>query len=70
MRLITIAAAYSADLNLAIQWLHLNKAIKKIGPVQTNQGTYSAVLIPKHMFDKKKIKNLVKNKFGTFIKVL
>ena len=70
MKNVTIVATYSADLNLVLQWLRLNKAVKKIGPVRTNPETYSAIVVPKRTFDRKKIKNLVKNKFGSFIKVL
>ena len=64
----TVIATYSADLGMILNWLKLNKAIKAIGPMrQINGGSYAVTV--KGKISKEKLNSLVKERFGTFVKV-
>ena len=65
---VTIVASYVTDLNLALRWLRLNKAIKNAGPINKNGGVYTVKV--KVSSSKDKVKSLVKDRFGSFIKVV
>ena len=67
MKKVTIVASYTTDLNLALRWLRLNKAIKAASEIKKNGNLYTVVVKPA---PKKNVKKLVKDRFGSFIKVL
>jgi len=64
----TIIATYDTDLGLILTWLRLNKAISSAGE-RRNIGNGYAVTV-KGKVSKSAIRDLVKDKFGIFAKVI
>lgn len=64
----TIYASYEGDMGMVIDWLKLNKAITDLGKV-TKSGNGYAVRV-KSKKTKKDISDLLKAKFGMFVKVI
>tara|TARA_B100000073_G_C23545799_1_gene498057 strand:- start:466 stop:669 length:204 start_codon:yes stop_codon:yes gene_type:complete len=67
MKKVTIAASYSSDLDLALRWLKLNKALKATGPVKKVGNIYTVTVKSR---SKEQVEKLIKDRFGIFIKVL
>ena len=67
---VIIAASYSQDLSLILQWLRLKKVLKKRGTIifDEKRKFYFVSIIPK--VSKQKISDLVKDRFGSFGKIL
>jgi len=64
----TIIATYDTDLGLILTWLRLNKAIVSSGNRRELSGGYAVTV--KGKVNKSKIRDLVKEKFGVFAKVI
>ena len=64
----TIIASYRTDLNLALNWAKLNKMIKSHGETRELQNSY-AVSVKLKKGSKSDLRNLLKDRFGVFIKV-
>ena len=64
----TIIATYETDLGLILNWLRLNKAIKSAGNRRDLNAGYAVTVRGK--LSKSKIRDLVKEKFGVFAKVI
>jgi len=62
-----IVAAYRTDLSLALQWARANKTITGPAEVQKSGDAYYARVKLKK--GKGFLKNLISDKFGSFIKV-
>ena len=67
MKKVTIVGSYETDLNLALKWLRLNKAVKAVGQINKVGNVYTVVVKTR---SKEKVKSLVKDRFGYFIKVV
>ncbi len=68
----TIIAAYSTDLQLALRWAKLNKALKSVGELREIGSKLEkryAVTV-KLRTSKSELSTLLKNRFGVFIKVV
>ena len=68
----TIIAAYSTDLQLALRWAKLNKALKSVGEIRElglKSGKRYSVTV-KLRTSKSELSTLLKNRFGVFIKVV
>ena len=71
-RTATIVAAYLSDLQLGLRWAKANKAIKSVGQIREvgfRAGKRYAVKV-RVRASKKDLSNLIKDRFGSFIKVV
>jgi len=68
----TIIAAYSTDLQLALRWAKLNKALKSVGEIREigskSEKRYAVTV--KIRTSKSALSSLIKDRFGVFIKVV
>jgi hypothetical protein len=65
----TIVATYRDDLSLVLNWLRLLKVIKGVGDiVETKSGAYRVTVRSK--LSKSDLNDRVKDRFGSFAKVL
>ena len=65
----TIVATYRDDLSLVLNWLRLLKVIKSVGDiVETKSGAYRVKV--KSSVSKSELNTKVKDRFGSFAKVL
>ena len=65
----TIVATYRDDLSLVLNWLRLLKVIKSVGDiVETKSGVYRVKV--KSSVSKSELNTKVKDRFGSFAKVL
>jgi len=67
-KIATIVASYQTDLELALNWARLNKMIKGRGAVRELEDSY-AVTVKIKKGTKADLRNLLKDRFGVFIKV-
>ena len=65
---VTIYTGYENDMGMVINWLKLKKAITDLGKV-TKSGSGYAVRV-KSKKTKKDIRDILKAKFGMFVKVI
>jgi hypothetical protein len=71
-RTATIVAAYLTDLQLGLRWAKANKVIKSVGMIREigfKSGKRYAVKV-RVRTSKKDLRNLIKDKFGSFIRVV
>jgi hypothetical protein len=64
----TIITTYDTDMGLVLNWLRLNKAITAAGDRRDLDGGYAVKV--KGKVSKSAIRDLVKDKFGVFAKVI
>jgi len=64
----TIITTYDTDMGMVLNWLRLNKAIRAAGPRRDINGGYAVIV--KGKISKSAIRDLVKDKFGVFAKVI
>ena len=64
----TIIATYETDLGLVLNWLRLNKALSSVGEIREIKAGYGVRV--KSKISKESLKDLVKDKFGVFAKVI
>jgi len=71
-RTATIVAAYLSDLQLGLRWARSNKAIKSVGKIReigSKSGKLYAVKV-RVRTSKQDLRNLIKDRFGSFINVV
>ena len=71
-RTATIVAAYLSDLQLGLRWAKANKALKAVGQIREigfRAGKRYAVKV-RVRASKKDLSKLIKDRFGSFIKVV
>jgi hypothetical protein len=66
--MITLVSAYQTDLELAINWLMLNKVVKDLSPQKKEDNLY--IVHVKLTISKTEAQKLVSSKFGRFVKVI
>ena len=64
----TLVSAYQSDLELAINWLRLNKVVKDLSPQKKEDNLY--IVHAKLTISKTEAQKLVSSKFGRFVKVI
>tara|TARA_R110002096_G_scaffold54125_1_gene139940 strand:+ start:334 stop:549 length:216 start_codon:yes stop_codon:yes gene_type:complete len=64
---IKISAASHIDLHLALTWVKANDGIKSLPKIKKSSKGYTASVVSK--ISKNALTNLVKDRFGVFIKV-
>ena len=66
----TIVAPYSTDLMMALRWIQLNKALRGMGAVTFDESRKLYLVKVKLKKTKLDVINLIKDRFGSFIRVL
>ena len=68
----TIIAAYATDLQLALRWAKLNKALKSVGELREIGSKLERryAITVKLRISKSELSTLLKDRFGVFIKVV
>ena len=64
----TIVGAYSTDVSLALNWARLKKAVTSAGEIRDVGGRYAVSV--KAKVSKKKLKEIIKERFGIFVSVV
>ncbi|MAG27624.1 hypothetical protein CMI47_18985 [Candidatus Pacearchaeota archaeon] len=67
-----IIAAYMTDLQMAIRWAKLNKALISVGEIidTGSSGTKKYAVTVKSRIPKSQLSSLIKDRFGIFINVI
>ena len=64
---VKISATSRVDLHLALTWIKANDAISSIPKIKKNAKGYTATVFAK--ISRNALKNIVKDRFGVFIRV-
>lgn len=67
-KMATVVSAYQTDLELAINWLRLNGALKDMGDQDKKNNLYTVLV--KLTISKTEAQKLISSRFGRFVKVI
>lgn len=65
--MMNIVAGYQTDLEMALNWLRLKKAISAVGETRKQNGLYIASIRSK--MNRSEVQKILSDRFGHYIKV-
>jgi len=65
--MMNIVAGYQTDLEMALNWLRLNKALSDVGETRKQNNLYIATI--KSKMNRSEVKKILSDRFGRYVKV-
>jgi len=62
-----LVAGYQTDLEMALNWLRLKKALADVGEIRKQNGLYIATI--KSKMNRSEVQKILSDRFGHYVKV-